>query len=165
MTVKAYGGRRWTAAKQVVLAKHQKTRGRFYLFLLYEVNQARLHWRYMAGKSAQEVCQFMRQVRRWYPEEEVGRALDQDPAHPCKSPKTRRVMRELRLHWRSFPKRSPADNPVETIFRDGQMMILDNSDDSDVQATQQRISAHLRGRNRRKDRHIPIKYLLDSHKN
>lgn len=165
ITVKAYGGRRWTSAQQVVLAKHQKTRGRFYLFLLYEVNRARLHWKYLAGKSAREVCQFMRQVRRWYPEEEVWMALDQDPAHPCKSHETQRVMRGLRLHWLSLPKRSPDDNPVETIFSDVQMMILDNSDDKDVRATQRRISAYLRGRNRRKDRHIHIKYLLNSHKN
>ena len=35
ITVKAYGGRRYTTAKRLVLARDQKTRGRFYLFLLY----------------------------------------------------------------------------------------------------------------------------------
>jgi hypothetical protein len=32
-----------------------------------------------------------------------------------------------------------------------------------VQTTQRRISAHLRGRNRRHDRSIHIPYLTDSH--
>ena len=164
IAVKAYGGRRYTSAKQLVLAKQQKTRGRFYLFLAYEVNTGRMHWAYLAGKSSAEVCRFMRQVRRWYPAQDVWVALDQDPAHPRKSHETRRVMRELRLHWVSLPKRSPDDNPVETLFSDIQLMILDNSDDVEVRVTQRRISAHLRGRNRRKDRHIHLAYLSDSHK-
>ncbi len=33
ITVKAYGGRRYTTEKRLVLARHQKTRDRFYLFL------------------------------------------------------------------------------------------------------------------------------------
>ena len=106
----------------------------------------------------------MRQVRRWYPEQAVWIALDQDPAHPRKSHETRRVMQALRLHWLSVPKRSPDDNPVETVLSAVQMMMLDNRDDVDMRATQRRISAHLRGRNRRKDRHIHITYLRDSHK-
>ena len=90
-------------------------------------------------------------------------ALDQDPAHPRKSHKTAQRMRKLNLHWVSLPKRSPDDNPVETLFIDIQLMILDNSNDADVATTQQRISAHLRGHNRRKDRRIHIAYLPDSH--
>jgi hypothetical protein len=73
-------------------------------------------------------------------------------------------MRELRLHWVSLPKRSPDDNPVETLFSDIQLMILDTSNDLDVRATQRRVRAHLRGRTRRQGRHIRIPYLGDSHK-
>jgi hypothetical protein len=73
-------------------------------------------------------------------------------------------MRSLRLHWITLPKGSPDDNAVETIFSDVQQMILDNSDDPNLQATQRRISAHLRNRNRRPDRRIRIGYLCDSHK-
>lgn len=163
IAVKAYGGRRYTSAKRLVLARAQKTRGRFYLFLVYDVGSGRSRWAYLPGKSSKYVCQFMRQVRRWYPNQEVWVALDQDPAHPRKSCETRRQMHKLRLHWVSLPKGSPDDNPVETLFSDVQLMILDNSNDADVATTQNRISAHLRGRNRRHDRRMHIAYLLGSH--
>ena len=159
ITVKAYGGRRYTREKELILQAKQKTRGRFYLFTLYVVNRGRVHWAYFAGKGARYVCQFVRRVRRWYPRQEVRIALDQDPAHPCKAKQTRRLMRKLGLHWTSLPKGSPDDNPVETIFSDVQQNILDNSNDPEAKTTQRRISAHLRSRNRRKDRFMRISYL------
>jgi hypothetical protein len=110
------------------------------------------------------VGHFMRRVRRWYPQAEIWVALDQDRAHPCKSRVTKRVFRTLKLHWISLPKASPDDNPVETVFSDIQQMILDDSNDPNVQTTQRRISIHLRGRNRRTDRFIKIEYLGDTHK-
>jgi hypothetical protein len=73
-------------------------------------------------------------------------------------------MRALRLHYITLPKGSPDDNPVETIFSDVQQMIPDNSDDPAPPATQRRISAHLRNRNRRPGRRIRIAYLFNSHK-
>jgi transposase len=147
-----------------VLPKAQKTRGRFYLFCCYQVGRARVRWAFYPGKGSEFVCRFMRRVRRWYPRSKVWVALDRDSAHPRKCRQTRRVMRALKLRWVSLPKGSPDDNPVETIFSDVQQMILDNSNDPDAQATKRRISAHLRGRNRRKDRRIRIGYLDDSHK-
>ncbi len=165
VTVKAYGGRRYTRAARLVLRRPQKTRGRFYLFALYEVNTGRVHWAFMPGKGAQYVCRFLRRVRRWYGSRPVWIALDQDRAHPCHSRLTRHTLRQLDLHWISLPKRSPDDNPTETLFSDVQLMILDNSDDATARVTQQRISAHWRQRNRRTDRHIRIHYLPDSHIN
>jgi transposase len=162
--VKAYGGRRYTSAKELVLARQQKTRGKFYLFTIYDVCSGCCRWAYLSGKSSEYVCQFMHLVRRWYPDQQVWVALDQDRAHPCKWRATRGEMRALKLHWISLPKASPDDNPVETIFSDVQLMVLDNSNDADIKATQRRISAHLRGRNRRRDRWISISYLWDSHK-
>jgi transposase len=159
ITVKAYGGRRYTHEKQLILAAKQKTRGRFYLFLLYVVNHGRVRWAYFAGKGADCVCRFMRLLRRWYPTQRLRIALDQDPAHPRKAKRTKRLMRRLGLRWTSLPKGSPDDNPVETIFSDVQQAILDNSDDPNAKATQRRISAHLRSRNRRKDRFMRISYL------
>ena len=140
ITVKAYGGRRYTRAKRLVLRRNQKTRGRFYLFLLYEVNQGRVHWAFYPGKGAKYVCRFLRLVRRWYPRQVVRIGLDRDPAHPIKARMTRRTMRQLRLHWTSMPKGSPDDNPAETIFSDIQQNILDNSDDPDERATKGRIT-------------------------
>ena len=159
ITVKAYGGRRYTREAQLILSAKQKTRGRFYLFVLYEVNHGWTHWAFFAGKGARYVCQFMRRVRRWYPTQPLRVALDQDPAHPCKAKQTKRLMRQLGLRWTSLPKGSPDDNPVETIFSDVQQAILDNSNDPNATATQQRISNHLRSRNRRKDRFFRISYL------
>jgi hypothetical protein len=159
ITVKAYGGRRYTREAQLILQAKQKTRGRFYLFVLYEVNHGRVHWAFYAGKAAAYVCRFMRRVRRWYPTQRLRIALDQDPAHPCKAKQTKRLMRRLDLHWTSLPKGSPDDNPVETIFSDVQQAILDNSDDPDARVTQRRISTHLRSRNRREDRFMRISYL------
>ena len=101
----------------------------------------------------------MRRVRRWYPTQAIWGVLDQDRAHPRKSQATRRVRRQLKLHWISLPKGSPDDNAVETLFSDVQLMILDNSNDPKSQTTQQRISAHWRKRNRRRDRFISIPYL------
>lgn len=162
--VKAYGGRRYTSAKTLVLEKRQKTRGRFYLFLLYDGHSGKIHWAFYPGKDSSYVCRFMQRIRRWYPTQNVWVVLDQDPAHPRKSRETRRTMRRLRLHWISLPKGSPDDNPAETIFSDVQQMVLDTSNDADIPATQKRISAHLRGRCRRKERYIRIPYLPDSHK-
>ncbi len=164
IAVKAYGGRRFSSAPRLVLERYQKTRGFFYLFALYEVKSGRVRWRYYPAKSSHYVCLFMQSVRKWYPDQEVWVVLDQDTAHPRKSKQTRRQMRELHLHWISLPKISPDDNPVETVFSDIQLMILDNSNDPDEQATRKRISRHLGYRNRRPDRFIDIPYLRDSHK-
>lgn len=163
VTVKAYGGRRF-GAKRLILERAQKTRGRFYLFALYDVTCGRVRWRYYHGKTSQHVCRFMRQVRHWYPHQPVWVVLDQDPAHPRKSQLTRRVMRELHLHWISLPKKSPDDNAVETIFSDVQLMVLDNSNDPDERTIQRRISQRLSHRNRKRERFIRIPYLPDSHK-
>lgn len=163
VTVKAYGGRRWSA-NPLVLRKYQKTRGRFYLFALYDVKQGRVRWRYYQGKDSTYVCRFMRQVRRWYPDAEVWVVLDQDSAHPRKSKMTRQTMRDLHLHWISLPKQSPDDNPCETIFSDVQLMVQDNSDDPDARTLQRRISHRLARRNRRRNRFIVIPYLWDSHR-
>ncbi len=164
ITVKAYGGRRYTAARRLVLERRQRTRGRFYLFALYEVTTGRVRWQFRPGKGTAEVCAFMRRVRQWYPTREVWVVLDQDSPHPRRSAVTRRVMRELALHWISLPKASPDDNPVEVLFSDVQLRILDNSNDPDARATQRRISTHLSRRNRRRDRYIQISYLPDTHK-
>src|SRR5262249_48738656 len=164
ITVKAYGGRRYTRAPELVLPRNQKTRGRFYLFTTYEVNRGRTHWAFYATKDARQVCRVMRRVRRWYPRAAVRVALDRDSPHPGKSRETRRVMGALQLRWITLPKGSPDDNPVETIYSDVQQMVLDNSDDPNAQATRRRISAHLRGRNQRRHRRIRIAYLVDSHK-
>lgn len=162
--VRAYGGRRYTSAQRLVLPRNQKTRGKFYLFLLYEVNRGRCRWAFYPGKGATYVCRFLRRLRRWYRGQTVWVALDQDRAHPCKCRQTRRLMRALKLRWVSLPKGSPNDNPVETILSDIQTSILDLSDDAEPRDTQRRISAHLRGRNRRHDRWIRVHYLSDSHK-
>jgi len=159
IAVKAYGGRRYTSAKRLVLERYQKTRGFFYVFGLYDVKPGRVRWAFYPGKGSDYVCRFMRRIRHWYPNHEVWVILDQDRAHPRKSRETRRTMRELKLHWISLPKASPDDNAVETLFSDVQLMILDNSNDPDPQTTQRRISAHWRNRNRRHDRFITIPYL------
>jgi hypothetical protein len=164
IAVKTYGGRRYTSARKLVLPRQQKTRGFFYLFLVYEANSGRTRWAFAKAKDSEQVCRFMIRVRNWYLEQEVWIVLDQDRSHPRKSRQTRRVMRELRLHWISLPKGSPDDNPVETINSDIQLMVLDNSDDPDPRTTRHRISAHLRGRNRRSDRKIRIPFLEDSQK-
>jgi hypothetical protein len=109
-------------------------------------------------------ARFMREVRRWYPTQAVWVGLDQDRPHPRISRVTRSEMRRLKLHWVSLPKRSPDDNPVETIFSDIQQMILDNSNDAGGAATHRRITAHLRRRNRRRDRYLKIRYLGDTNK-
>jgi transposase len=165
IAVKAYGGRRLTSAKRLVLERAQKTRGFFYLFVAYEVNTGRRRWAFFDGKSSEHVCRFMKQVHRWYPNQQVWVVLDRDSPHPCKSKQTRGEMRRLKLHWVTLPTGSPDDNAVETIFSDIQLMVLDNSNDPDVKTTQRRISRHLRRCNRRKNRRIRIPYLPGSHEN
>jgi len=164
VTVKAYGGARYTSKPRLVLGRAQKTRGRFYLFLVYDVLSGKARWLYLAGKDSAYVCRFMRRVRQWYPMNDVWIALDRDPAHPRKSRQTRHTMRQLHLHHISLPKGCPDDNPVETLFSPVQTMILDSSNDPDAKATRQRISAYLRRHNRRDDRWIQISYLPDTHK-
>ncbi len=164
VTVKAYGGQQYTSARRLVLGRRQKTRGRFYLFLVYDVTRGKVHWAFLPGKDSTYVCRFMRQVRRSYPRGEVWVALDRDPAHPRKSRLTRRTMRQLNLHYISLPKGCPDDNPVETLFSPVQTMILNSSNDPDARTTRRRISAYLRGHNRRDNPHIQIAYLPDTHK-
>ena len=62
IAVKAYGGRRYSSAKRLVLAKHQKTRGFFYLFAVYDVKHGRVHWAFYPSKDSAAVCRFMRQT-------------------------------------------------------------------------------------------------------
>jgi hypothetical protein len=159
IAVKAYGGRRYTLAKRLMLERRQKTRGFFYLFALYDIKAGRVRWAFLAHKDAAALACFLHQVRRWYSTQEVWIILDRDGAHPRKCHGTRRLMRQLQLHWISLPKGSPDDNPVETLFSDIQLMILDHSNDPSPQATQRRISAHWRKRNRRADRFITIPLL------
>ena len=116
IAVKAYGGRRYTSAKRLVLERYQKTRGFFYLFALYDVKQGRVRWAFYLSKDSQCVCRFMQRIRNWYPNQEVWVILDQDRAHPRKSRETRRIMRALKLHWISLPKASPDDNTVEVGY-------------------------------------------------
>jgi hypothetical protein len=111
ITVKAHGGRRYTKPRRRVLARAQKTRGRFYLFTTYEVNRGRTHWAFSRSKGATQVCWFMRRVRRWYPRAEVCVAWDRDSPHPCTPRATRRLLRSLHLRWITLPKGSPDDNP------------------------------------------------------
>jgi hypothetical protein len=164
VAVKAYGGRRYTTARRLELPRRQKTRGKFYLFVLYEANRGRCRWAFYPGKGAVYVGRFLRRVRRWYAGRSAWVVLDQDRPHPCKCRETRRLMRELKLRWVSLPKGSPDDNPVEALLSDIQCNILDQSDDPEPRATQRRISAHLRARNRRRDPRVRIPYLPDSHK-
>lgn len=164
ITVKAYGGRRYTSASRLVLERRQKTRGRFYLFLAYEVNSGRRRWVFLEQKDSNAVGWFMKQVCRWYPGRQVWVVLDRDSPHPCKSRQTRSQMRKLGLHWITLPTGSPDDNPVEGIFSDIQLMILDNSNDPDSRATKRRISDYLRQCNRRPNRKLRIPSLPDSHK-
>jgi hypothetical protein len=163
--VKAYGGRKFTSAERLVLDKKQKTRGYFYLFAAYEVNTGRRRWAFFEGKSSDQVCRFMKQIHRWYPNQQIWVVLDRDSPHPCKSKQTRREMRKLKLHWITLPTGSPDDNPVEVIFSDIQLMVLDTTNDPDVKTTQRRISRHLRRVNRRRNRRIRIPYLPGSDKN
>jgi len=86
----------------------------------------------MDGKATPFVCQLMRLIRRRCEGQEVWVGLDQDRAHPCTSRETKRVMRQLKLHYVSLPKASPDDNPVKTLFSDIQLMILDNSNGLDA---------------------------------
>ena len=151
-----------TSEERLVLPKQQRTRGKFYLFLAYDVATGRRRWAYYEGKSSVFVCRFMRQVRRWYRTEQVWVALDQDRAHPCKSRETKRVMRQLHLHWVSLPKASPDDNPVETVFSDVQLLVLDNSNDTDAKTTKRRMSRHLKAKNQCKERRVAIAYLPNS---
>jgi len=104
IAVKAYGGRRYSSRRRLVLDSRQKTRGRFYLFVIYDAQSGRIHWAFLPGKDSHHVCQFMRRVRSWYRGAEVWVALDQDTTHPRKSKETRRMMRRLGLHWTSTPR-------------------------------------------------------------
>lgn len=162
--IKAYGGRGYTRERHPVLERRQRTRGLFYLFLAYEVNTGRRRWAFFEHKDSDAVCRFMQQVRRWYADQPVWVVLDRDSPHPCKSRQTRSQMRQLKLHWITLPAGSPDDNPVETLFSDIQLMILDTSNDPDVRTTHRRISDHLRRCNRRRQRTVRVPYLPDSSK-
>jgi hypothetical protein len=162
--VKAYGGRRLTSAKRLVLEKAQKTHGFCSLFAADEVNTGRRRWAFYDGKSSEPVCRVMKQRHRWCPDQPVWGVLDRDSPPPCTSVQTRRKMRRLQRQWVTRPKGSPDDHPVETRFSDLQLMVLDNSNAPDVKTTQRRSSWHLRRCNRRQNRWIHIPYWHGFHK-
>jgi transposase len=122
----------------------------FYLLAAYEVNTGRRRWAFFDHKTSKEVGLFMRQIRHGYPEQPVWIALDRDSTPPCKSRQTRRLLQQFKLHWITLPKGRPDDNPVETIFSDIQLMILDTRNDPDAKTTQRRVSRHLQNCNRRR---------------
>ena len=161
ITVKRYGGRVWTTARQVVLPKYQKTRGKFYLYGVYELFTGRVRWCYYDHKRSEHFIAFLRQVRRWYPGHSILVILDQDTTHPQKCVASRQEMRQLKIHWLSLPKASPDDNPIETVFSVLQGEVLAGSDAPDVPAQKQRVSTALRRRNWRKDRFIRLGYLSE----
>jgi hypothetical protein len=164
IAVKAYGGRRYSSQRVLVLERKQKTRGFFYLFLSYDLRSGKVVWAFLPKKDAAHVCVFMQKLRRLYGAQPLWVALDQDGAHPCKCRRTRQTMRQLALHWISLPKGSPDDNPAETIFSGIEKMILECSNDPDISTMQRRLSRQLTARNRRADRFISIPYLGDSYK-
>ncbi len=115
VTVKAYGGARYTAQRRLVLGRRQRTRGRFYLFLVYEVTSGKVHWRHLPGKDSTWVCRFMRQVRRWYPRGEIWLALDQDSPHPqvaADAAHDARVEPALRQPAEGLSRRQPGRDPL-----------------------------------------------------
>jgi hypothetical protein len=87
----------------------------------------------------------MKQLHRWYLDQRDWVVLDRDSPHPCKSGPTRREMRRMQRHWVTMPRGSPADNPVETIFSNIQLMVLNNGNNPDVKTTQRRIGRHSLG--------------------
>lgn len=161
ITVKRYGGYRWTAEKQLVLPKYQKTRGKFYLFAAYELFQGRVRWKFTERETSVEFIAFLRQIRRWYPQQYILIVLDSDTIHPQKSADSRREMRRLNMHRLSLPKGNPDDNPTETVFSGLQREVISGSDAPDTHEQKRRIGRSLQRRNRRKDRFIRLGYLND----
>lgn len=161
ITVKRYGGYRWTTEKQLILPKYQKTRGKFYLFAAYELFQGRVHWKFYEHATSLEFVAFLRQIRRWYPHQHILVVLDSDTIHPQKSGDSRREMRRLKMHWLSLPKGNPDDNPTETVFSVLQREGIAGSNAPNTVEQQRRISRSLRRRNRRQDRFIRLGYLKD----
>lgn len=161
ITVKRYGGYRWTTEKRLILPKYQKTRGKFYLLAAYDLFQGRVRWAFDEHETSAEFIAFLRQIRRWYPHQPILIVLDSDTIHPQKSGESRREMRRLQIHWLSLPKGNPDDNPVETVFSVLQREVIAGSNARDPGEQQHRISHSLQQRNRRKDRFIRLGYLKD----
>lgn len=164
ITVKRYGGYRWTREKRVVLPKYQRTRGKYYLFAAYELFRGQVRWRFFERSRSIEFIKFMEQVRRWYPRQYILVILDADTPHPQHCAASRQAMRRLKMHWLSLPKGSPDDNPLEIVFGVLQDEVLVGSDPRDVAEQQRQISRALQRRNRRKDRFIHLKWIDDFHK-
>lgn len=163
ITVKAYGGARWTKAKRLVLPKPQKTRGKFYLFGVYELGAGRMRWKYYDRNRSDEFIPFMRELRRWYPHPYLLVILDHDTTHPQHCAASRRELRRLKIHWLSLPKGSPDDNPIETVFSGLQQGILAGSNAPNVAELKRRISRYLWQRNRGKNRFVQLAWLDDFH--
>jgi transposase len=161
ITVKRYGGSVWTTAKRVIMHKNQKTRGKFYLFGVYELFSGHTRWRYYDRSRSDEFIMFMEEIRRWYPHQYILLVLDQDTTHPQTCVASRRAMRRLKIHWLSLPKGSPDDNPLETVFSLLKRDVLAGSNAADGRELKRRLSRYLWQRNRRKDGFVHLAYLQD----
>ncbi len=164
ITVKRYGGYRWTREKRVVLRTYPPTRGKYYLFAAYELFHGRVRWKFHERSRSVEFIKFMQQVRRWYPHQYILVILDADTPHPQHCVASRQEMRRLKIHWLSLPKGSPDDNPLETVFGVLQDEVLVGSAPRDVADQQRQMSRALQRRNRRKDRFVRLKGLDNFHK-
>jgi transposase len=163
ITVKRYGGYRWTAEKRLILPKYQKTRGQFCLFAVYELLRGRVRWKFDEHATSVEFIAFLRQIRRWYPHQSILIVLDSDTIHPQKSGDSRREMRRLQIHWLSLPKGDPDDSPMETVLIVLQGEAIAGRDAPHTAEQKRRISHSLQRRNRCRDRSIRIPCLLDIH--
>ncbi len=161
ITLKRYGGYRWTTAKRLVLPKYQKTRGKFYLYAIYELFHGRVRWKFYDHNTSTEFICFAQQIRRWYPHQYILLVLDLDTTHPQKCGASRRELRQLKIHWLSLPKGSSDDNPPETIFSVLQGEVLAGSDAPDVPTQKRHISHALWRRNRQPNRFVRLGYLSE----
>ena len=48
--------------KQRILARGQRTRGLFYLFVAYDVKAGRRRWAFYEHKRSEQTCRFMQQI-------------------------------------------------------------------------------------------------------
>lgn len=95
------GGRRYTSAKKLVLSRAQKTRGLFYLFVAYDVQQVYVDWAFYLGKSACYVGQFMPRLRCWFPDQLLWVALEQMLLDNSNDPDARTTQHRISRHLRN----------------------------------------------------------------
>lgn len=148
MTVKEHGGRRWTNRKRPKVLSGQKVKGKVILFGMYVPARKKVHTRYFAEQTHQEVVVCLKYLKRLFPEGTIHVLWDNRSIH-TRAEKEAWTQAHPEIQFSYQPTQSAHLNPLERFFLDVDTAILDNSRFGSVHDLVTAVKGYVRERNRK----------------